>query len=128
MLRDPQIIQHAIDDALRLWHLWAASGKPVEGYPTECPSCQMSRAARRQDSQYDDAESSHAANLAQLIDNVISQIADPHRTALALNARNIACGWNLWASARLPDDRIEREAIVSEARAMFIRRMGPLIA
>ena len=127
MLRDPQIIQRAIDDALRLWHRWASAGRPVEGYPTECPSCRMSKASRRQESQYDDAESDHANDLAALIDQIIGRMQDPYRTALHLNARNIATGHYVWVSARLPEDRQERAAIVGKARDMFAVAMGDML-
>ncbi len=123
MHSDAQLVSQVIDEALRTWHVWASSGRPVEGYPTECPSCRMSRARNRADTQYDDAEQSRSTEIAQFLDGLISQFEDPYRTALAINARNITTGVNVWVSARLPENRQKRAEVIAEARSMFGREL-----
>lgn len=109
-------IAERVNEALVTWHRWAASGRAVDGYPTECPSCRASRANRRDESQYADAEASAESALAQAVDAVVSRMCDAHRAALAIDARNRATGVHVWVSARLPADKGERARVVADAR------------
>jgi hypothetical protein len=108
-----------LDDILRSWHRWAAAHPHVAGYPHECVSCLPYRTSR----QYDDANGAmemalHDSHMAA-VDAVIGRVAQPWRTALAINARNLATGVVVWSSARLPDDVAARALVVAKARSML---------
>jgi hypothetical protein len=48
----------------------------------------------------------------------------PWRTALYITAKNHATGVFVWKSPRLPDDKIARALMVSEAIELFCAEVG----
>ena len=44
-------------------------------------------------------------------------------TALQFEARNLAVRHQVWSSPRLPKDRAEREALITEARNKLLREL-----
>jgi len=113
-----------LDDVLRSWHRWAAAHPQVASYPHECVSCLPYRTSR----QYDDTNGAldmalHDGRMAA-IDSVIDHEPEPWRTALAINARNLATGLIVWSSARLPADTMARAIVVAEARVMLAQDLS----
>lgn len=110
-------------ELLVLWWRVENAWIPVEGYPAECPSTQGYRASRQYDSDNGADEADARAKLASHVSYVISQINDPHRTALCILARNRANGENVWISPRLPIDEERRMELISDALTMFVERL-----
>lgn len=112
-------------DAVRLnellagWHAWCAGHALVCGFPSVNASCRSSRASR----QYDDTNGSLDAHidamLAEAVDAVVDSIAEPFRSALATQARNLYTGAQVWASPRLPACAVARADLLAEARNLF---------
>jgi hypothetical protein len=57
------------------------------------------------------------------VDFNVMQLCDVYRTALQINARNLATGRSVWTSVRLPAKPEERAAILSEARTGLTVRL-----
>lgn len=116
-----------LNDLLARWHSWCVSKPPSAGYPPEAASCRLYRASRQYDSDNGALDTDAEAETLAIVDFCVEQIEQPHRTAIAFNARNLATGLAVWHSPRLPDSDIERAALVVEARAMLrieLRRSG----
>lgn len=89
------------------------------GYARTSPGFEQHRTSR----QYDDANGAldDAADmeLARTVDSVIGKMADPWRTALHVEARNIDEPARVWATARI----IDLKAVTLEARSMLWVRL-----
>jgi hypothetical protein len=57
------------------------------------------------------------------IDFEVSEMKDPHRSAIYIHARNCYTGRKVWLSPRLPNDPMECALIVMEARNELTRRL-----
>ena len=106
-------------DLLELWWKAESQWSPVEGYPTECPSCRDYRTSRQHDDTNGADETDARGRLIRHIAGVITNIDEPYRTALYLVARNRATGTQVWDSARLPRDTKQRAMIVTDAIELF---------
>lgn len=100
----------SLNDVLADWHAWQLADSIAEGYPSRSPSCALGPAGGR-----DDGPDMEA------VDAVIDSIPQPHRTALAFQARNLHCRAQVWSSPRLPDSPQERQVLLMEARNMLAR-------
>lgn len=105
-----QVLPMALNDILALWHAWQLADSIAEGYPSRSPSCALGPAGGGGDGP--DMEA---------VDAVIDSIPQPHRTALAFNARNLHCRAQVWSSPRLPASPQERQVLLMESRNMLAR-------
>lgn len=107
-------------ELLSKWHSWSAEQSPMaRSYSSFNSTCRYSRTSR----QYDDANGALDADidrvLMEAVEAVIYDIADPWRTALSVQARNLATGAAVWNSPRLPADPRERVALTAHAMKLF---------
>ena len=124
-MRDPRSgfdQDEELNSLLSCWHAWAKSARLT---PRRVISAMFS--GRRRSRQWDtqdvqDAEINN--NTMKIVDFQVSEMQDPHRTAIYVNARNCHTGHSVWNSPRLPADPIERGAILAEARSMLLKRLG----
>jgi hypothetical protein len=113
------IAEH-VNSLLSQWHAWSAGHSVAHGYPTVNTTCRSARASR----QYDDANGGLDAHidhvLMEAVDGVIDAIADPWRSALSVQARNLHTGRQVWNSPRLPSCGMMRGQILMVARKKFV--------
>lgn len=109
-----------VNSLLAQWHAWSAGHSLVHGYPTINTTCRIARSSR----QYDDANGGLDAHidhvLMEAVDGVIDAIADPWRSALSVQARNLHTGAQVWNSPRLPSCVMLRGELVAAARKKFV--------
>jgi hypothetical protein len=98
------------------WHRWARGYQHVGGINTS-PMFRECKNGRQWDtvSEIIDSDIEHTRMAA--VDHLIMGLLDVYRTALQIQARNLCTGRNVWNSARLPQDPIERQMILVKARA-----------
>lgn len=112
-----------LDDILSRWHHWAKSAQPVKGWAPKALVCGDYKVSR----QYDDANGALDGDIEsdtmRAVDFQVSEMPDPHRSAIHCHARNLSLGLAVWSSPRLPSDPFARAAIVAEARSMLRRRL-----
>jgi len=115
------IVKGVLDELLADWHRWASGYSATPTYGA-CPVFKNAKSPRHWDTtgELDDAEI-HKSTM-ETIDFAIlgdkrgqGGIAEPHRSALCIYARNQATGRNVWASPRLPQSLDERVNITNEA-------------
>lgn len=99
-----------LNEYLVVWHRWSAEDSIAEGYPSRSPSCALGPAGGGSDGP--DVEA---------IDAVMDAVPQPHRTALAFQARNLSSRAQVWKSPRLPENWEERQILLMEARNMLTR-------
>lgn len=99
-----------LNEILREWHSWSAGDTIAEGYPSRSPSCALGPAASDVD-----------GPCMETVDAVMDAIPQPHRTALAFQARNLHSRAQVWSSPRLPANWEERQILLMEARNLFTR-------
>ena len=109
-----------LNDLLRRWHIRAVSTPPQTGYYTSNPACKLFKTSR----QYDDAngalDSDQDGQVLEAVGHAIDRLEQPWRTAVEFNARNLATGFAVWRSPRLPTDDIERAQLVVDARCKLM--------
>lgn len=109
-------VAEQISSLLAQWHVWSAGFAVTNGYPAINATCRTARSSR----QYDDANGSLDAHVDHLLmeamDAVMDGIAQPWRTALCVQARNLATGYGVWSSPRLPACPLARAELLCAAR------------
>jgi len=112
-----------VNDLLSRWWSWAKDDRTARGFPSESAFARQYCASRQYDDENLALHSDLEDRFMRAIDATVDAIAQPFRTALAINARNIATGMAVWASARLPSDELARAFLVHDARALLVKRL-----
>ena len=109
-----------LNDILSRWHQWCVSRPPALGYPTSAAGCSLYRSSRQHDMENGAMDSDAEAERFGIVDFCIDSLDQPYRTAIQINARNLATGVAVWVSPRLPESKVERALIVAEARGRLM--------
>lgn len=110
-----------LDDLLSRWHAWCRSYAP--GTRSADPMFRHALRARGEQTLEAIAEDTWLDGAMKAIDFQVSEMAEPGRTAIYVNARNCYTGRSVWLSPRLPQDPATRAVILLEARTELIRRL-----
>lgn len=117
-------IDTLLNDLLTRHHRWSQKYRFGKGYPSSDSACRGARASR----QYDDANGALDDDLEDTImeafDCALNRIEQPHLTALQFLGRNMAVGYYVWTSPRLPADPRERGVLVLEARNKLLKELS----
>jgi hypothetical protein len=117
-------IQDVLSGLLQDWHIWSTHTAARSGLPGRAAGFGQSRS----NSQYDwfnNIESDLVdKRIMEGFDAAIHRVPQPWLTALAFEARNLAVRHQVWVSPRLPADRIEREALILEARERLLKELA----
>lgn len=81
------------------------------------------RSSKQWDSMDDVIDEEITSKIMRAVDFQVSEMQDPHRSAIYVLARNCYTGRSVWISPRLPANVEERAVIVLEARNMLTRRL-----
>ncbi len=111
-----------LSDLLARWHAWGRSYKPNQ-QPPRAPIFRDAKTSRGYDTTDEIIEDELMGSTLEAIDFQVSEMQDPHRTAIYVLARNLATGKSVWQSPRLPNDPLERGRIVGEARSILTARL-----
>jgi len=111
-----------LDDLLARYHAWARSYKANQQAPRD-PVFRQAQSGRSFDTVAEVIEDELMGSTMEAIDFHISEMKDPHRTAIYFLARNLYTGRSVWLSNRLPEDPVERGTVVAEARNQITRRL-----
>lgn len=120
MMRDDH--KAILDDILSRWHAWAKGFSIVP----VCGADPMFRDAKSRggwDSADDILDSAINAKIMKAVDFQVSEMLEPHRTAIYVTARNLHTGVSVWRSPRLPADPLLRGEIVVDARIQLTCRL-----
>lgn len=109
--------QEQVSHWLGVWHAWSAtSERCARGYAGVSAGFGLYRSRARHDAG-DDLDAAAELAEARSVDEVVQRLADPWRTALHVEARNIHAPARVWASARIHHEDLQR--VVTEARRML---------
>ena len=111
-----------LDDILSRWHSWARGYRPVTTRGAD-PMFREARSSKQWDSMDDVIDEEITAKIMKAVDFQVSEMQDPHRSAIYVLARNCYTGRSVWISPRLPANVEERAVIVLEARNLLTRRL-----
>lgn len=111
-----------LDDLLSRWHGFCRGFQP--GAQAASPMFRGALRSKGEQLLEAIAEDQHWAGVFRAIDFHVSEMKDPYRAAIYINARNCYTGRSVWLSPRLPRDAAERGAIVRSARAELMRRLA----
>lgn len=111
-----------LDDILRRWHNWSAGYRAIADVGSS-PMFRQAKSGRQYESQYEIAEHQLDDSAMEAVDFHVYELSADHRTALQINARNIATGRSVWTSARLPADLQARAVLLGAARAALAGRL-----
>lgn len=111
-----------LDDILSSWHRWAQGYKHVGGVSSS-PMFRNAKTSRGWDTVNEIVNAEIDGDQMKSVDFHVMQLCDVYRTAIQINARNLATGRSTWNSARLPSNPEERAAILSLARTKLTARL-----
>ena len=114
--------RYLLDDLLVQWHYWCRSYRHM----CDIGSSAMFKEAKTQrvwDTVAEIVADEIDTGRMAAVDFHVSELEPLHRTALQIQARNLATGKHVWTSARLPTDLAERSAILGEARKLLMSRL-----
>ncbi|CAN7187398.1 hypothetical protein [Acidovorax sp. LjRoot117] len=111
-----------LDSLLSEWHSWARSYSPVPTCGAD-PMFRNAKSAKGWDTTDQVMEDEIRDKTMKAIDFQVSEMKDPHRSAIHIHARNCCTGHNVWLSPRLPKDPMERTVILMEAKNQITRRL-----
>ena len=110
------------DDILRRWHHWSRGYRPIADVGSS-PMFNQAKSGRQYETQYDLAERSLEDSTMESVEFHVYELSPTQRTAIQINARNIATGRSVWKSERLPADATERAIVLAGARAALMARL-----
>lgn len=112
-------IDNIVDDLLARWHKWRRSYQATRGYASADSTCRDHRSSTRWD-WLNGAEDDRADELVmKAVDKAVDRVPQPWSTVVAFEARNLATGWAVWQSPRLPTGEA-LEVLKIEARNKLI--------
>lgn len=111
-----------LEDLLSRWHSWARGYMPVPTCSAD-PMFRNVKSGKSWDSTSEVIEDELHGKMMESIDFQVSEMKDPHRSAIYIHARNCATGRNVWMNPRLPKDPEERAVILMEAKNLLVRRL-----
>ena len=111
-----------LSDLLSRWHSWCR-GSRYQNEVAADPAFKGHRSSRQWDSLDEVIDSDLTSSTMKAIDFQVSEMQDPYRSAIYIEARNCYTGRQVWLSPRLPQDRDQRKALIGDARAMLLKRL-----
>lgn len=115
--------EQLLSDILGEWHEWAKGYQHNRAYPGRSSGCGDYRPSRQYDGENGSLDAVQHIERMKTVDFEVSQIEEPGRSGLHMNARAIALGVSVFRSPRLPEDRIAALKIIAEARQELTRRL-----
>lgn len=113
---------HKLDELLSRWHHWAKGYMPVPTCGAD-PMFRNAKSSKSYDTTAEVVEDELTSTQMKALDFQVSEMKDPHRSAIYIHARNCYTGRNVWISPRLPQDPMERARILGEAKGLLIGRL-----
>lgn len=120
MMRDDQ--SAILDDLLSQWHRWAAGETHSDGFASTSAGLGDWRASRQWDDQNGALDGELDKSTMKTIDFQVSQMQDPYRAAIHMNARNLSAGRVVFQSPRVPTG-LEGVNVLKTARATLTMRL-----
>lgn len=120
MIRDD--FHDRLDDLLSRWHHWAKGYIPVPTCGAD-PMFRNAKSPHSSHSAYEVTDAKVEQDQMAALDFNVSEMKDPHRSAIYIHARNCYTGRNVWLSPRLPHDPMERAKILGDAKAILIGKL-----
>jgi hypothetical protein len=108
-------MNNTLNDLLIDWHHWAKRWTP-HAEPTTGAMWRGVKSSRQWEDTLDIADQSQLNATMQAIEFAVSEMEPTYRTALQINARNLATGVSVWSSPRLPTDLQSRAQLLGLAR------------
>lgn len=123
--------QRRLDDLLIAWHKWAKGYQHVGGINSS-PAFRDAKTSRGWDTVADIVDGEIHHSVMESVEYAINgdsngqgAMEPDYRTALQIQARNLATGYSVWISPRLPNDIESRAQLLGLARmALIVRLVG----
>ena len=115
--------QQILDSVLSEWHSWSQNQPITRGHASHSAGMEGYRCSRQHDDQNGALDGDLHHMRCKQVDFEVQQMADPHRAAVYVIARNASTGRAVWASPRLPVEPVARDVVLTEARGIIRRRL-----
>lgn len=117
-------IQTILSGLLADWHHYCMHTAERAGFAGKAAGFGQCRSNSQYDWQNNVESELVDKRIMQGFDAAIHRIPQPWLTALSFEARNLAVRHQVWVSPRLPTDRLEREAMIAEARSRLLKELA----
>lgn len=119
----PDLIQAELDDILSRWHHWQSSYRGTRGFNSHSLVTGDFRVSRQWDDQNGALDADIESDQMQCVDFQVSEMIEPYRAAIHVQARGLSVGYMVFNNPRLPSDPVERDRVFGQARTMLIDRL-----
>lgn len=112
-----------LDDLLCRWSQWCRPPTVGRGHNRSALVLGQYRASRQYDAENGalDEDVEHATM--KVVDFEVSEMDDPYKAAIYVQARALVIGCTVFMSPRLPSDPDQRAAVILQARMMLVTRL-----
>jgi hypothetical protein len=112
-----------LEQILAEWHQWQRGDGVARGYAPKALVCGDYRISRQYDSDNGALDDDLDDFRMRTVDFEVREMPEPWRSAVYVLARALTVGCMVIMSPRLPQDRAERERVMTQARAMIAKRL-----
>lgn len=117
-------LQDVLSGMLADWHHYCVHTAQKSGYAGRAAGFGQHRSSSQYDWQNGVESELVDKRIMQGFDAAINRVPQPWLTALQFEARNIACGYQVWVSPRLPANREERDILILESRNRLLKELA----
>ena len=113
----------SLDDILSRWHSWQGGYKDVRGFKGRALVVGDFRISRQYDSDNGALDDEIEDATMRSVDFEVSEMKEPHRSAIYALARALNIGLMVFSSPRLPADPKEKHLVINTARGILVARL-----
>jgi hypothetical protein len=117
-------IQNVLSGLLADWHIWSVHTAPRAGMPGRAAGIGSVPSSSQYDWENGVEGDLVDKRIMEGFDAAIQRVPQPWLTALQFEARNLAVRHQVWVSPRLPANRVEREALILDARNRLLKELA----
>lgn len=112
-----------LDDLLCRWHQWQLGATVGRGHASRALVVGDHVTSRQYDDQNGALDDAIENQIMRDVDFNVRELIEPWRSAIYMQARALTHGVMVFQSPRLPQDRVEREAVIAKARELLTARL-----
>jgi hypothetical protein len=112
-----------LDDILSRWHWWQGGYRDVRGHGNKALVAGEFRVSKQYDAQNGAQDDEIEGQVMKQVDFEVTQMGEPYRAAIYVQARALNLGLAVFTSPRLPQDLKERAFVIQQARRILTARL-----
>lgn len=118
------VLDAELDDILSRWHYWQDQYRGgARGFNSKSVVAGDFRVSRQWDDQNGALDSDLETETMKSVDFHVSEMVEPYRAAIYVQARALCVGYMVFNNPRLPSDPVQRDKVFAHARTILRERL-----